>query len=362
MGKENVIKWIFGNALKLALPLQKVTVTPEGKVTEDYNVPAGSIVKIYLQSPFLKEEFTPTIEDGNVAVFEDDGTLPVGHYSVTIEVTEPNGTNRRSKWPWVVIIYDNNTAVLDAFDDFPDYAEGEVIESAVFYFAEGPQGPQGEPGAQGERGPQGPQGAQGAQGERGPQGPQGAQGAQGERGPQGPQGPQGAQGERGPQGPQGVQGAQGERGPQGPQGPQGEPGVTPDISGLVSAVSSQSFTSAQMQQARTNIGASGTALDLQVVLSDVSLSISPDKVTYISDGIETCDIEFVTVDDDKAHVWDLITLVGQSPAITLRMSDGSYILYPSDFQISENTVMEISIVGLNNGVYILRYGSFTQPQ
>ena len=311
MGNKNVIKWIFGNPLKLALPLQKVTVTPEGKVTEDYDVPAGSIVKIYLQSPFLKEEFTPTIEDGNVAVFEDDGTLPVGHYSVTIEVTEPNGTNRRSKWPWVVIIYDNNTAVLDAFDDFPDYAEGEVIESAVFYFAEGPQG------------------AQGAQGERGPQGPQGEQGAQGERGP---------------------------------QGPQGEPGVSPDISGLVSAVSSQSFTSAQMQQARTNIEASGTALDLQVVLSDFSLSINPDKVTYISDGIETCDIEFVTVDDDKAHVWDLITLVGQSPNITLRMSDGSDILYPSDFQITENTVMEISIVGLNNGVYILRHGSFTQPQ
>jgi hypothetical protein len=302
MGNINVIKWIFGNALKLALPLQKVTVTPEGKVTEDYDVPAGSIVKIYLQSPFLKEEFTPTIKDGNVAVFEDDGTLPVGHYSVTIEVTEPDGTPRRSKWPWVVIIYDNNTAVLDAFDDFPDYAEGEVIESAVFYFAEGPQG---------------------------------------ETGPQGPQGPQGERG---------------------PQGPQGEPGVTPDISGLVSAVSSQSFTGVQKQQARTNIDASGTAIDLQVVLSDSSLSIQPDKVTYISDGIETCDIEFVTADDDKAHVWDLITYVGQSPNITLSMSDGSDILYPSDFRVIENTVMEISIVGLNNGVYILRYGSFTQPQ
>ena len=333
MGNINAIKWIFGNALKLALPLQKVTVTPEGKVTEDYDVPAGSIVKIYLQSPFLKEEFTPTIEDGNVAVFEDDGTLPVGHYSVTIEVTEPDGTPRRSKWPWVVIIYDNNTAVLDAFDDFPDYAEGEIIESAVFYFAEGPQGPQG------------------------------AQGVQGERGPQGEQGVQGPQGERGPQGEQGAQGPQGERGPQGPQGPQGEPGVTPDISGLVSAVSSQSFTGVQKQQARTNIDASGTALDLQVVLSPGgSLSIQPDKVTYISDEIETCDIEFVAVDDDKAHVWDLITSVGQSPNITLSMSDSSDILYPSDFSIVENSVMEISIVGLNNGVYILRYGSFTQPQ
>ena len=299
MGNKNVIKWIFGNPLKLALPLQKVTVTPEGKVTEDYDVPAGSIVKIYLQSPFLKEEFTPPIEDGNVAVFEDDGTLPVGHYSVTIEVTEPNGTNRRSKWPWVVIIYDNNTAVLDAFDDFPDYAEGEVIESAVFYFAEGPQGPQGETGAQGERGPQGPQGEQGAQGERGPQGPQGEQGVQGERGPQGPQGPQGG----------------------------------PEIS-----------------------------LDVEIAVQPQSLSVYPGKFTYIDGGIETCDIVFEVVNDDKAYVWDVVTAIGANPNITLSMSDGSPIYYPLDFVILGNTLMEFSIVGFSGGPYILRYGNFTQPQ
>ena len=52
----------------------------------------------------------------------------------------------------------------------------------------GPQGPQGNPGPQGEAGPQGPQGLQG---------PQGPQGAVGPAGSQGIQGPQGATGEAG---------------------------------------------------------------------------------------------------------------------------------------------------------------------
>ena len=49
----------------------------------------------------------------------------------------------------------------------------------------------------GQQGPVGPQGEQGLQGETGPQGPQGEQGLQGETGPQGPQGEQGLQGPAG---------------------------------------------------------------------------------------------------------------------------------------------------------------------
>ncbi len=67
----------------------------------------------------------------------------------------------------------------------------------VYNGQQGPVGPQGEQGLQGETGPQGPQGEQGLQGETGPQGPQGEQGLQGETGPQGPQGEQGLQGPAG---------------------------------------------------------------------------------------------------------------------------------------------------------------------
>lgn len=88
--------------------------------------------------------------------------------------------------------------------------------------AEGPQGIQGEVGAQGDQGPQGEQGPQG------PKGDQGIQGPTGEIGPKGDQGPQGEQGPLGNVGPQGPQGIQGMRGDTGPQGPQGDPGPQGD--------------------------------------------------------------------------------------------------------------------------------------
>jgi len=74
-------------------------------------------------------------------------------------------------------------------------------------------------------GPQGPQGETGAQGETGPQGAVGAQGPQGIQGNTGPQGPQGEAGTVGAQGPQGIQGI---TGPQGSPGSQGIPGVPGD--------------------------------------------------------------------------------------------------------------------------------------
>jgi len=64
------------------------------------------------------------------------------------------------------------------------------------------------------------------------QGPAGPQGEQGNPGAQGPAGPQGEQGNPGAQGPQGEQGNPGAQGPQGPAGPQGEPGQdapTPEL-------------------------------------------------------------------------------------------------------------------------------------
>ncbi|MGV3311335.1 hypothetical protein ACEE16_05245 [Streptococcus suis] len=67
----------------------------------------------------------------------------------------------------------------------------------------GPQGPKGEPGADGLPGPQGPVGERGPQGPQGLPGQDGAVGPKGEDGLPGPQGPQGLPGEIGPQGPPG---------------------------------------------------------------------------------------------------------------------------------------------------------------
>ena len=96
----------------------------------------------------------------------------------------------------------------------------------------GPQGPQGDTGAQGVSviGPQGFQGDTGAQGDQGADstvaGPQGFQGFQGDQGDVGNTGAQGFQGDQGADST-----VAGPQGPQGDQGPAGAVGVTSIIAG-----------------------------------------------------------------------------------------------------------------------------------
>lgn len=104
----------------------------------------------------------------------------------------------------------------------------------------GPQGPQGEPGkdgeqgAKGEPGADGPIGPQGPPGEQGPPGKDGAVGPQGEPGKDGADGPMGPQGLPGKDGEPGPAGRDGEQGPPGPPGPQGPPGEGVDTALLES--------------------------------------------------------------------------------------------------------------------------------
>ena len=104
--------------------------------------------------------------------------------------------------PYITIEQTDDGALITAT------THGETTQAIIH---NGPQGPQGETGPQGEQGP------------KGDTGPQGEQGAKGDTGPQGLQGPQGPQGERGPQGEQGMKG---DTGPQGPQGETGPAGTT----------------------------------------------------------------------------------------------------------------------------------------
>ena len=74
---------------------------------------------------------------------------------------------------------------------------GALIDAVELGFADGAQGPQGDPGMDGAQGPQGDPGMDGAQGPQGEPGMDGAQGPQGEPGMDGAQGPQGEPGEMG---------------------------------------------------------------------------------------------------------------------------------------------------------------------
>lgn len=132
------LHWIKGNHLELAFPLTIVNFSESGKTSSDYDVSSdGFSVEVILQGMCSRKKFKPEVR-GNVLRIVDEGTLDVDTYSVEIVVKEPNGTDvdtlRRSKWNHVLQVHDSNEKVVEQFDDFPDYAEGAVVEGNIFFF------------------------------------------------------------------------------------------------------------------------------------------------------------------------------------------------------------------------------------
>lgn len=133
---HNTLPWVQGNHLELALPMKIVYFTPNGKITQDYEPPTGSTICVEFQSNVNALCFTPTVE-GNVLHVTDNGELPAGIYSVNIHVTEPNGDKRCSKLKNSIVVYDDNAETVDEFDDFPEWAEGAILQGSVFYNTSG---------------------------------------------------------------------------------------------------------------------------------------------------------------------------------------------------------------------------------
>ena len=103
----SAIPHVQGNVLRLAIVLQVEMVTcVEGKVEKTYTdfIPTGS-VKVVLAKSYHAYEFAATMQ-GNVAMLEDKGTLPVGVYSITVLCRDEAGNPMRFKKDCVVSVYD----------------------------------------------------------------------------------------------------------------------------------------------------------------------------------------------------------------------------------------------------------------
>ena len=129
-----------GNRLRLAIPLQTVTVTEHGTVTADYNVPAGAEVTVTLTGTWKTYKYVPEV-NGNLLTITDEGTLPAGTYAVETTVVQADGEHLRSKYCNMVEISDCNDGVTQEYDDF---ISGSVtLEEQIFYFAKGDKGDPG---------------------------------------------------------------------------------------------------------------------------------------------------------------------------------------------------------------------------
>lgn len=151
------IKHVYGNVLKLAIPLTLRTITLENGTSvatdTDYIPSSGSPVVVEfgnINSP-LKHGFNATMRDGNVAVVEDKGTIPVGCYAITVCCTDDNGDPRRFKQRCVLNVVDVTAdAGIEAGIEF----EGTewYLDAAIFLAVKGEDGADGADGADGRDG------------------------------------------------------------------------------------------------------------------------------------------------------------------------------------------------------------------
>lgn len=130
------LPWIAGNPLRLQIPLQIVTITAEGNVTEDYEPQEGDTVTVILRSPRSEKIYNPEIE-GNIATIEDNGQLLIGEYAVETLVVEAGGTKRRSYYPCILNVMKATPDMLRAYNDFPQYADGVLLDTPSIFFAIG---------------------------------------------------------------------------------------------------------------------------------------------------------------------------------------------------------------------------------
>lgn len=137
--KYQTLPWIAGNPLTLQIPLQKVTITAGGHETQDYEPQNGDVVTIILRSQRSEKSYVPEIE-GNIATISDNGTLLIGEYAVETLVVEGDGTKRRSYYPFVLNVMKATPDMLAAFDDFPEYGDGVLLDTPSIFFAVGSGG------------------------------------------------------------------------------------------------------------------------------------------------------------------------------------------------------------------------------
>lgn len=162
------------------------------------------------------------------------------------------------------------------------------------------------------------------------------------------------------------------------------PSKTSDLTNDSKFVStnSQTFTDAEKEQARQNIGAAGTGdvptlpdnvsyfsndsgegiipmdgIRAVTVASAAAITVNPDVVTVINGAVGTAAITLQVPNDNLAHVWDILMTTDSSVAVTFAMSNGETILTPSGFSLSASKAVEVSVIGVGTKYY-LRYGEF----
>lgn len=141
-GEQVKIKHVNGNVLRLAIPLTLRTIekVDEEIVATDtsFSPSSDSPVNVVFSKGAAKTCLTATM-DGNIAYVEDNGTIPVGTYAITVMCKDDNGNPYRFKQNTVLQVVD---ATADA--GIEQTIEYEVttwyLDAAIFMALKGEDG------------------------------------------------------------------------------------------------------------------------------------------------------------------------------------------------------------------------------
>ena len=142
-GLTAYVSHVYGNVLRLAIPLTLRTVTMENGemvATDTDFIPSSDYpVTVVFSKEGVKISLEATMQNGNIAYIEDFGTIPVGKYDIAVLCKDDNGNPYRFKQVTALHVVD---ATADA--NIPSDIEYEVttwyLDAAIFLALKGEDG------------------------------------------------------------------------------------------------------------------------------------------------------------------------------------------------------------------------------
>lgn len=128
------IKHVYGNVLRMAIPLTLRTLTKDGDemvVTDTDFIPSSDHpVRVVFSKGKTNYPIIATM-DGNVAIVEDKGKIPVGTYDISVECYDDLGNPYRFKQNAVLYVADT-TAEAGIDEEIEYEAQTWYLNAAVF--------------------------------------------------------------------------------------------------------------------------------------------------------------------------------------------------------------------------------------
>lgn len=137
------IKHVFGNVLRLAIPLTLRTVefvNGQIEVNDTDFIPSSEYpVKVVLSKGAVKISLDAEMRNGNVAFVEDKGKIPVGVYEITVTCNDDNGYPYRFNQMSVLQVF-HSTAEAGIVQPIEFNATTWYLDAAIFLALKGENG------------------------------------------------------------------------------------------------------------------------------------------------------------------------------------------------------------------------------